>query len=375
MKKQFTTSIPIFSDKITTDKARNEFLGELMRAKASRVMLCVNRHFDDESLARECAVLSENVRFFSENGITPAIWVGSTIGHGVPLTHDEKGVGKLPFTDVTSLHGDTMYESFCPLDEAFTDAIAKEFTELAKCGAKTILIDDDFRLALRSADIYCFCDLHLREMEKLLGEKISREMLEPYIIKGKKNKYRDAWLSVQKSALFGFAKKLRAAVDAVDPSIRLAPCSTYSSWGADGYYLPDLAKLLAGDNPPFMRLFGAPYWAAEGTNPLPIVFELVRAQDSIVKDEEIETVCECDAYPRPRQNCPASYVMLYDAFVRCGAGHLDGSLNYMLDYTSSARYETAHTRKNGGAVLGNARDRCTLIRIRRFVQGCRSLDV
>ena len=144
MKKQFTTSIPIFSDKITTDKARNEFLGELMRAKASRVMLCVNRHFDDESLARECAVLSENVRFFSENGITPAIWVGSTIGHGVPLTHDEKGVGKLPFTDVTSLHGDTMYESFCPLDEAFTDAIAKEFTELAKCGAKTILIDDDF---------------------------------------------------------------------------------------------------------------------------------------------------------------------------------------------------------------------------------------
>ena len=341
MKKHFSTSIPVFSSHIKNDRAREDFLGELLRAKADRVFLCVNRHFDEKSLAYECEILKENIDFFSSHGIEAAVWVGSTIGHGVPLSHDETGVGKLAFTDILSLHGEKLYESFCPLDEAFTDAIAKQFIKIAKCGTKTILIDDDFRLNLRRDDMYCFCALHLKEMEKILGEKIEREMLEPYITSGKKNKYRDAWLEVQKISLLNFAKKLRKAVDSVDNTIRLAPCSTFSSWGTDGYYLPELAKILSGSNPPLVRLFGAPYWAAEGSNPLPFIFELVRVQNELVKDEGIEIICECDAYPRPRQNCPSSYLLLYDAFVRC-ATRLNGSLNYMLDYTSGARYETGY---------------------------------
>ena len=347
--KKFTTSIPVFSLQITTQKVREEFLAELKRAKADRVFLCANRYFTDEAIEKECKILRENIKFFSDNGIEAAVWVGSTIGHGVPLAHDECGVGPLPYTEVISLHGKTFYEAFCPLDEAFTDAIAKEFTEIAKCGAKTILIDDDFRLNLRGSDMQCFCPLHLAEMEKILGEKVDREMLEPYIIGGKKNKYRDAWLETEKNALLNFAKKLRAAIDLVDPTIRLAPCSTHSSWGADGYHLPELVRILAGNNPPLVRLFGAPYWAAEGTNPLPLVFELVRAQDEKMKLEGIETMCEADAYPRPRQNCPSSYLLLYDAFIRC-ATELSGSLNYMLDYTSSARYESGYIDRHARAI-------------------------
>lgn len=341
MKNKFTVSIPVFSENMRTKKQREATLGELRRAGADRVFLCVNRHFDDAGLADEAALLKENVAFFSSHGIEAATWVGATIGHGVPLSHDERGVGKTPFTDVVSLSGKTMYEAFCPLDGNFRQAIEKMIGEYAKCGAKTILIDDDFRLSLRKEEFHCFCPLHLAKMEEILGEKIDRDMLAPYIMSGKNNKYRDAWLAVQREAMLGLAKRMRAAADAVDPSIRLASCTSFSSWGTDGFLAPELSRIFAGNNRPLMRLFGAPYWPVEGKNPFPSIFEMVRAHDELLRHEDIEKLCECDAYPRPRQNCPASYVRIYDAFVR-SACHLDGTLCYMLDYTSSPLYETGY---------------------------------
>lgn len=341
MEKRFTTSIPVFSVNMKTKKQRETVLSELRRARADRVFLCVNRHFDGKELEEECAILKENVAYFSSHGIEAAIWVGSTIGHGVPLSHDEKGVGNSRFTDIVSLSGKTMYEAFCPLDENFSRAIEKNISAYAKCGAKTILIDDDFRLTLHSDDFFCFCPLHLARMEKILGKKVDRDMLAPYIKSGKKNEYRDAWLAVQREAILGLAKKMRAAVDEVDPSIRLASCSSFSSWGTDGFLAPELSRIFAGGNRPLMRLFGAPYWAIEGPTPMPSVFETVRAHDALTGNEDIEKLCECDVYPRPRQNCPAAYLMIYDAFVR-SACNLDGTLNYMLDYTSTATYETGY---------------------------------
>ena len=56
------------------------------------------------------------------------------------------------------------------------------------------------------------------------------------------------------------ATDIRAAVDKVNPNVRLTICSAPTLWEIEGTSAQELAKILAGKNQPEARLIGAPYW-------------------------------------------------------------------------------------------------------------------
>jgi hypothetical protein len=66
-------------------------------------------------------------------------------------------------------------------------------------------------------------------------------------------------------------------------------------------------------------------------------------ESSWTRQGDIDIMAEGDAYPRPRLNCPASYIEGFDMAIRA-SGCTDGILKYGLDYTSNADYEVGYAR-------------------------------
>ncbi|MBO4299204.1 MAG: hypothetical protein J5998_10415, partial [Clostridia bacterium] len=199
------------------------------------------------------------------------------------------------------------------------------------------------RLSARPCGPGCCCEKHLAEYRARVGEPVARENMEKLIFSGGQNKYRDAWLDMGRDALLGLAKRIRARVDAVDPTIRVGVCAVMSTWDTDGLNAIELTKALAGGAKPFLRTIGAPYWQAQNAlaNKLARVIELARIQRFWCEDSGVELFTEGDVYPRPRYCTPASFLEMYDMALRADGG-LDGILKYMLDYTASPRYERGY---------------------------------
>lgn len=192
----------------------------------------------------------------------------------------------------------------------------------------------------------CICENHIAYMENILGEKLNPQELSKLILTGGGNKYRSAWLKAKRHYFEVFAKEMREAVDAVNPKIRLGNCSCLTVWDIDGIDSASVSKILAGGTKPFLRLIGAPYWAvSKGCgNRLQNIIELERMERSWC-GERIEIYSEGDVYPRPRTNCPASYLEIFDTALRA-SGELDGILKYGVDYISNPGYENGYIKRH-----------------------------
>lgn len=105
----------------------------------------------------------------------------------------------------------------------------------------------------------CLCDRHIAEIFRLTGDNVTRGEIRGHILKGGKNKYRDAYLKNNGDAFRAFAAEMRKAVDSINPEIRLGACACLTSWDIDGTDAAELAGILAGKTRPFARLIGAPY--------------------------------------------------------------------------------------------------------------------
>ena len=77
------------------------------------------------------------------------------------------------------------------------------------------------------------CLIYMKKIKTLIGEDITPRELQKKALSGGKNKYRDAWLKVNGEALLNHARAMRAAVDEVDPDIRIGICSCISGAGAN----------------------------------------------------------------------------------------------------------------------------------------------
>lgn len=320
-----------------------ENLAHLRRFGAERVFLCASRGFGSaEEKRAEYARLAENIRFYTDAGYEVGVWI-STIGHGGELVGGPDGVPVTDFTRLTGLKGKSTSDSFCPLDPNFSGCVCDHIENIARAGARLIMVDDDYRLASRN-DCGCTCERHMAEYEKRLGETIAREDVLAKVFTGGKNKYRDAWLGLMGDTLRDFARQMRAAVDRVDPTIRLGACSCMSVWDSDGVDSIELARIFAGSTKPFLRLIGAAYWPAFWAPPcnrLAYVAELERMQRHWCEGEDIEIFGEGDVYPRPRYVVPAANLEAFDTILRADGG-LDGCLKYGVDYFSSAGYEMGY---------------------------------
>lgn len=320
---------------------RDGILAELRRSGARRIALAVDREVGHAfSSEQNLQKLKELIAFFKENGFESLVWLGETFGH-----NGDEERGESPYQNIHSFtKGRT--KPFCPLDEKFQRDFCLWVQKIARCGAEVILLDDDYRTDVRGDNaLGCCCPLHMAKLEQKLGEKVDVKTYWQKMLSGGKNRYRDAWIEVQRESLLTFSHKLRSALDKVDPSIRLGYCGCIG-WDTTGCDMESVARALAGNTKPFVRLSGAPYWP----RPLAESIELERVQLSWLKGKGMELITEGDTYPRPRFVTSAAKLECFDMALRADGGS-DGILKYMFDYVSSPRYETgyvdAHVKNKG----------------------------
>lgn len=337
----FSLSIPLMNASMTA-QTREIYLEQFRAAGANRIFLTVDRCFDIETARGQAAYAKENTEFLKKNGFSVVIWVGSTIGHGSVLQH-ELGRPLPDFVRIVSEHGTPVEGTYCPLDESFAEKTASVVAEYANIGADCIILDDDFRINLHGNGLCCFCELHMEKYREILCEpELTREQMREYALFGKPNRYRDAFLQVNGDALCSLAKKIRTAVDAVNEKMCVALCTTTCQLGVDGVLSVELTKILAGNNPPLLRLGGAPYWSKFWCT-LPMTIATAQMYAHLCSNQGVELIAEGDSYPRPTTVVPASYLEMFDAVIRTD-GAFNGILKYMVDYVSSAEYETSYLK-------------------------------
>ena len=333
----YRISVPIMNGTLKRS-GRDRILAELRRLDASRVFLALDRYETDPDRRRAVLrKLADNCRFFKAQGYEVGAWIWTF------WIKDNR-----EFRNMRAISGKEIVEFMCPSDERFVAFAADYAADIARCGVDLIQYDDDFRYGFLSSTPACLCDGHIEAINRITGEEKTREELERYVTSGGKNKFRDAYLKANGDAFRHFAASVRAAVDAIDPSIRMGACTCMTSWDVDGTDAAELARILAGKTRPFARLIGAPYWAARRSwgNELQDVIELERMESAWTRDGEIELMAEGDVYPRPRTRCPASYLEGFDTAIRA-SGCTDGILKYGLDYCSNADYETGYATLHG----------------------------
>lgn len=335
--------IPIWND-LVTEKTRKTYVELLKKAGCKDVFLASGRHIFHMETDSNFELLKENIEYFEKEGFTVAVWT-STLGYGDPLQERYKPFSD-KFTRIRSALGVDASDAFCPLDKDFLEKVLRHIDRIAKCGAKMIMLDDELCLSVRPG-LGCFCENHMKLYEEYLGESLKDKDLKTLFFTGGKNKYRDAFLKIEGDTLRNFAKACRNKLDETDKNIRLGFCAGYTSWDIEGVDAVELTKIMAGDNKPFLRFTGAPYWVARTVNRFPdmhlnSVIEMARLQEKWARNSGVEVFAEGDSYPRPRYQVPANLIECFDTAVSASGGM--GDLKYMMDYASSPEYEMGYLR-------------------------------
>ena len=343
----YTVSVPLVSQ--TLHRSDLTALTQQLRdAGVSRIFLSIGTYIADPEKRRACmTTLGEQCAFFKAEGFQVGIWLWTI------QFPEENG-----FAKITSVYGQVRQQEACPADPEFRAFAADYIQELAGLHPDVILFDDDYRLTVHNRDMACACDLHLALTGEILGRPVTREEIAKAMI-GSPNPLRSAFQQAKRESLLQFARQMRQALDAVDPTIRLGLCAGMAAWDADGVDAPTLSRALAGSTKPLLRLIAAPYWVPMKlwNNRLQDVIELSRLERSWC-GEGIEILAEGDTYPRPRFTCPASYLEGFDTAMRAD-GSVSGILKYMIDYWSSASYEPGYLafhQQNHGLYDQLARD-------------------
>ena len=230
------------------DQNNERLLCEIKRFGAQRIFIALDTYeTDTQKREQTLAELADNCKFFKAHGFEIGAWI---------WTFWVKN--NTQFRNMRSIEGTEIKEFMCPTDENFVKFASDYISDIAKCGVSLIQFDDDFRYGHLVESPACLCDRHIDIINSITGENSTREELQNYITTGKKSKFRDAYLKANGDAFRNFAAAIRNAVDQVDPKIRVGACACITSWDVDGTDAYELAKILAGNTKPFVRLIGAP---------------------------------------------------------------------------------------------------------------------
>ena len=332
----YKISVPIIYN-IIDRQGREGILKKLRQLDAERVFLALGvRSTDKEKNREELEILKRETEYFHSLGYEVGVWLWTFMVDG---KHSYANMSAV------SVEENVIESMVCPADPAYVADTAAYIAAAAATGVDIIMFDDDFRFGcIGDNHVGCLCPHHVKNINGKIGEDLSRAELAKRILTGGKNKHRDAWIEANGDAFRTFARAVRAAVDAVNPKVRIGACACLSSWDLDGVDAYELATLLAGSTKPFVRLIGAAYWPARGSWGTRIgdVIEQERMEEVWTRrDADIEIFSEGDAFPRPRTVCPAAYLEGFDTALRAD-GRMDGILKYAIDYTSSADYENGY---------------------------------
>ena len=331
----YKLSVPFMLKQIDRYGA-DPFIKKLKELNADIVFLALDCYIlDTEKQEKVFASLRKNVPLFKAAGFTVGVWVWAF------MIREQNN-----YVHITAPSGAASRDQVCPSDKDFCSFAYEYMQSIAKSEPDMIMFDDDFRYGFIDCGLGCTCKNHRARIESVLGERLPEGDVSKMIFSGGKNKYRSAFLEANGYYFREFAKMSRAAVDSVNPDIRLGLCSCMTTWDFDGVSTPELARILAGKTKPFCRLIGAPYWAYYRSwgNRLQDVIELERMESSWC-DDDIEIFSEGDVYPRPRFACPSSFLEGFDMALRA-SGATNGIHKYTLDYYSDVEYEGGYNRKH-----------------------------
>ena len=328
------------------DIDHEKVLCDLKKMGAQRVYIALEERFPFERGEHRDALLSSIksvIDFYTSHGIDASMWI-DTLGFGGPHEPYNEEIAKT-YTPIENIFGQKENDAFCPLDEKFVTMLCDYIEELCqKTGLRSLMLDDELCLSARHG-IGCACPLHIAEYRRRLGEDISQDLIGKMAFCGAPNRYRDIWFELMSDTLKDFCKKIRAAVDRVDPTIRLGFCAGYTSWDLEGADAIELTNILAGTNKPFLRFTGAPYWYANGRfkdMSLQTIIETARLQFAACKGSGIEVFGEADTYPRNRFHVPASYSELFD--LACRVSDDMDMLKYMYTYSCPDNFEGGYVK-------------------------------
>ena len=333
----YEISVPVMVTAPTFN--REAVLKDLRLVGAKRVLLAIPFSSHDEAVMEGYYnTLKSAISYFKENGFETGVWFW-TFRFETKDAH---------YTVMVNSQGEKCHTStakYCPFDEGYLTFMENHVKRLAALGTDLILFDDDFAFGFTSMHApACYCDLHRARMAQILGYEVPpAQELYKLMYSGKKNPLRSAFLQACGESLVEMSKRMRAAVDTVDPTVRMGQCGCITTFDADGVDSFTISKILAGNTKPYLRLIGAPYWDEVRLhgNRLVDVIGLERMARAWYDGEDIEIVSEGDTYPRPRHAVPASHLELFDAALRAD-GSFSGIMKYMMDYNSSAGYERGY---------------------------------
>ena len=331
-----------------------QYLADVRAAGIGTVLVSYGDFFDEGANRQPLmGKLARTLRFFTTNGVPTMVWLNG-FGYGDART----GVAAKRLAQsvyLTAFDGRTN-GAICPTDPVIRQALAENVRDAAKAGARCILMDDDFVQSVRPG-LGCVCSNHLALVSRAVGRSVTAEEIRAAFT-GKPNALRTVFLDVSGKVAVDLARELRQAVDAVDPSVGMGLCASYTHHDAEGVDLDELLAAFAGGAQPIFRVSGAPYWrnGKYSGGGLDGTLEFVRMQAAWYRTCGYPVLDENDPYPRKTSVVPAWLCELYDKVVIA-----DGGLRrhkYILCYGPD-RKETGYL----DAHLANQADDATLKRI------------
>ena len=282
-----------------SDANRSTYVVDAKAAGVDAVWISVVDFFE-EDVRRKPTLdhLAAEIRNFEAAGFAVGVWINA-FGYGNERPFFKDSV------KITTREGKAKGGAVCPLDPKLRRALIDNVRDIARAGAKFILVDDDYVQSARGL-VGCSCPRHLARV----AAKCGRETLTCTDVKaaftGKPNAVRTAYLDVGGEVALELARELRRAVDEVNPAVGMGLCASYTHWDVEGCDLLELVGAFAGKGRKVLRISGAPYWANSklpGTG-LADIIEFVRMQSAWTRGLDMTVFDENDPYPRKVARVP-----------------------------------------------------------------------
>ena len=345
------------------DTNRARYLADVRAAGIGTVHLSFCEFFEEGAARRPTFdKLARELRFFETNGVATLVWING-FGYG----NERTGAGgrRLAHSTLLTAFDGRTCGAVCPTDPVIRQILAENVRDVAKAGARFILMDDDFVQSVRPG-LGCVCSNHLALVSKAVGRQVTAaDVRESFT--GRPNAVRTAFLDVSGKVATDLARELRREVDAVDPTIGMGICASYTHYDVEGTDMDELISAFAGKARTLLRISGAPYWrnsryhgsGLEGT------LEFVRMQSAWYRNSGFPVLDENDPWPRKTSVVPAYLCEMYDKAVIA-----DGGLRrhkYMLCYGPD--------RKETGYLEAHLKNQADDAALRRIFSGTRSFGV
>ncbi len=234
-------------------------------------------------------IFREYKKKLDRTGIKVGILMQSLLGHGWPggQTCGES------WQRAVNIHG-RQGMRMCLLDPGFQNYLTETIRLLAREKPCSMLVDDDMR-QIDGGGLECFCPLHTARFNRLSGQHFSSDELRECVRNATAgDPLLGCFERLRTDALFETATLIRRAINMENPAIPCGYCTPGMEFGIAG----TMAKLLAGETAPFLRVNNALYMEGDAKN-LPFIMAYTQMFRKTYADIP-EVIDESDTYPQHR---------------------------------------------------------------------------